>query len=172
MCVLRFLFCFFCSGGVLARSPAGRVCASLGSSEDDAVSASKKAFDDVLAKGSTEVRIAATKRQHETAQEGYGRCREYYKGLCPSHPGSGAKLETLTLYFKRYPKSTEESTLGVLPRRARWACFGCVVSRPGCASGNWQRVSEGRADKASARRASPVSKRGGLSSDWKDQSSG
>ncbi|CAN0423940.1 unnamed protein product [Pylaiella littoralis] len=42
------------SGGVMARRSVGRVCASLGDSGDDATAASKKAFDDVLKKGSTE----------------------------------------------------------------------------------------------------------------------
>lgn len=37
------------------RRSAGRVCSSLGNTEDETAAASKKAFDDILEKGNTEV---------------------------------------------------------------------------------------------------------------------
>lgn len=57
--VFRYIISF--SGGMVARRSVGHLCASLGDSGDDAPSASKKAFDDVLEKGgSTEVRNEAS----------------------------------------------------------------------------------------------------------------
>lgn len=95
----------------MARRSVGRVCASLGDSGDDATAASKKAFDDVLKKGSTEVGLPAGTRNGMLNGKGHDWCIAWTRrGSLRLAPfGSGANEGNFILILKPSPNSTEDS---------------------------------------------------------------